>query len=327
MKKKTVILPKSKIPLLKEKVCDIYGNGDGFIGYLGVEKGDDANGYQHFKSTSKNIQNGKPIYGGSVGENLEPEVEADEISLKSFKKEKTLAPKIWINGDELNPKVRLRLLDIADDFWEHTNVSWVEPIGMVLTGSICNYNWSKYSDIDLHIVVDFKDVDDRKEFVQEYFDGKKNEWNNEHEGLKIYGFPVELYVEDIDANSSSGGMYDLENNQWIRKPNPDDIKSIGLDKFEIKHKSASIMTKIDDMENELHSTTDKVVSDKIGKRANRLLKKIKDMRNTGLERGGESDPLNIIYKVLRRTEYLDKLWKIKSTCYDKVNSLGECKNI
>ena len=50
------------------------------------------------------------------------------------------------------------------------------------------------------------------------------------------------------------------------------------------------------------------------------------MRKFGLERGGESDSFNIIYKVLRRTGYLDKLYNLSSLVYDKYNSISESIN-
>ena len=256
-----------------------------------------------------------------ITENIEAEVEASEVNLDSFKKRETLAPRIW-DGFELNQKARLKLLDIADDFWEFTNISWVKRKGIHLTGSICNFNWSKFSDIDLHIVVNFSDVDERKDFVQEYFNSKKNEWNNEHSKLKIYGYPVELYVEDIDAETMSGGLYDLEDNSWIKKPSVDDIKSIGIDKYEIKNKSAKLMTLIDELQDEFNSTDDDSKLREIGNKAHRLLNRIKRMRKFGLSRGGESDPLNIAFKVLRRSGYMDSLWELSSELYDKLNSIG-----
>lgn len=255
-----------------------------------------------------------------VEENQELEVSSDEVKLDSFKTEEHLAPRIW-DGMMLNPKVRLKLLDIADDFWDFCNLRWVEVSGAHLTGSICNFNWSKFSDIDLHLVVDFSKVDERKDFVQQYFDAKKNEWNNEHENLKIYGFPVGLYVEDINAETKSGGLFNLETNAWIKVPSPDDIHSIELEKYEIKEKSASIMTKIDDYCDILKDSNDEAELKKLGVKAHCLLKKIKAMRKFGLKRGGEGDPYNVIYKVLRRTEYLDKLWSISSELYDKINSM------
>ena len=256
-----------------------------------------------------------------MNENIETEVEASEVNLDSFKKQNTLPPKIWKDDDTIDSKVRLKLLDIADDFWKFANVSWVDMRGVRLTGSICNFNWSDKSDIDLHIVVDFSDVDERKDFVQEYFNDKKNEWNRSHDNLIIYGYPVELYVEDVDAETESGGIYDLEENKWIKKPSSDKIKEIGLDKYSIKDISAKIMTKIDDIIDAFNATDDDAELRKIGKDANDLYNKIKKMRKEGLARGGENDPDNIIYKVLRRAGYMDMLRTFSSELYDKLNSI------
>ena len=95
-----------------------------------------------------------------------------------------------------------------------------------MTGSLCNYNWSTYSDIDLHIVIDFSEISDKKDLVQEYFDAKKNEWNNSHTNLTIHNFNVELYVEDIVNDSVRGGIYSLEQNKWIKKPSYDDLDEL-----------------------------------------------------------------------------------------------------
>ena len=266
-------------------------------------------------------EGGANDYFHVVNENIENEVEASEVDMSSFKKNKTLAPKIW-DGNKLNSKVRLKLLDIADSFWGTVDINWVEPKGMMLVGSICNYNWSKFSDIDLHIVVDFNEISENKDFVQDYFNAKKNEWNNLHDNLTMYGFPVELYVEDVDADTSSGGKYDLEKNTWIKKPSMDSIKQVGLEKYEIKELSAKYMTKIDDLR-DMSDTEDEYVLRKTGEKASKLWKKIKAMRKYGVDRGGESDQFNIMYKVLRRTGYLDKLFDLKSELFDKLHSIVE----
>ena len=261
-----------------------------------------------------------------MDENIETEVEANDVSLSSFKKQYSLAPKIWKNDSTLNSKVRLKLLDIADDFWDSVGVTWIKRKGIYLTGSICNYNWSKFSDIDLHIIVDFSEVDEKTDFVSEYFNSKKNEWNSEHSKLKIYGFPVELYIEDVNAETASNGIYDLEENKWVKKPKKEDIDEICLDKYEIKKVSAKLMTKIDDLWDEFEDTDDRVKLRDIGKRSHKLLNKIKRMRKYGLERSGESDSFNIIYKVMRRMGYLDKIWELNSNLYDKINTIGIDEN-
>ena len=261
-----------------------------------------------------------------INENIDFEVNSSDIDLSSFRKKNNLAP-IWNEESELNPKIRLKLLDIADDFWEFVNLKWVKPRGIILTGSICNFNWSKFSDIDLHLVVDFDEIDEKTEFVRDYLDAKKNEWNNEHEDLKILDYPVELYVQNLDEMPQSGGIYDLEENDWIKKPNADDIKSIGLNKFSIKDKAANIMTIIDDMYDALNSTSDLHDIEQIGDDAKYLWKKVKNMRKKGLETQGESSSANIVYKILRRTNYLEKLWKLSTIVYDKSNSITESKEI
>jgi len=261
-----------------------------------------------------------------VLENFDFEVDSSEIDLSSFKKKHELVPNIWNPDGKLNSRIRLKLLDIADDFWEYVNLTWVKPSGIILTGSICNFNWSQYSDIDLHLIVDFDEIDEKTEFVKDYLDSKKNEWNNEHSGLQIMGYPVELYVQNLGEMPESNGIYDLEENDWVREPNPDDIKSIGLNKFSIKEKAAKIMTIIDDMYDVLASTDDSHKIEQMGDDASYLWKKVKEMRKSSLEKNGESGSGNIVYKILRRTGYLDRLFKLSNVVYDKFNSITESKN-
>ena len=262
-----------------------------------------------------------------VLENFDFEVDSSEIDLSSFKKKHELVPNIWNPDGKLNSRIRLKLLDIADDFWEYVNLTWVKPSGIILTGSICNFNWSQYSDIDLHLIVDFDEIDEKTEFVKDYLDSKKNEWNNEHSGLQIMGYPVELYVQNLGEMPESNGIYDLEENDWVREPNPDDIKSIGLNKFSIKEKAAKIMTIIDDMYDALASTDDSHKIEQMGDDASYLWKKVKEMRKSSLEKNGESGSGNIVYKILRRTGYLDRLFKLSNVVYDKFNSITESTNV
>ena len=268
-----------------------------------------------------NVQYEGKQHINKLTENFDFEVDSSEIDLSSFKKKHELVPNIWNPDGTLNSRVRLKLLDIADDFWKFVNLTWVKPNGIILTGSICNFNWSQYSDIDLHLIVDFDEIDEKTEFVKDYLDSKKNEWNNEHSGLQIMGYPVELYVQNLGEMPESNGIYDLEENDWVREPNPDDIKSIGLNKFSIKDKAAKIMTIIDDMYDALASTDDSHKIEQMGDDASYLWKKVKEMRKSSLEKNGESGSGNIVYKILRREFYLDKLWHLKVMCYDKLNSI------
>ena len=256
-----------------------------------------------------------------IRENLDLEVKPDEVDLSSFNKRNELNPKIWDDDDTLNSRVRLKLLDIADDFCDFANIKWGKPEDIILTGSICNFNWSDYSDIDLHIVLDFSTIDSDTEMVKEYFDGKKNEWNNEHDELNIFGFNVELYVQDSKEEAISNGIYSLESNEWIKKPNIGNVKSIKDKKEMIKLISSSIMTKIDDIEDGMNSKHDSHNYDELYDNCIKIQDEISRLRKNNLNKFGEFSIGNIIYKVLRRFNYLDKLWDLKTSLYDKINSI------
>jgi hypothetical protein len=95
--------------------------------------------------------------------------------ISSFNTQKSLNPKIWINnGDKLSPKVRRNLLEIAYQFIDSFGLD-VLIDDIIITGSIANYNWSKYSDIDLHIVIDYQQFSSElKDLYLEFFDLKKS---------------------------------------------------------------------------------------------------------------------------------------------------------
>ena len=86
--------------------------------------------------------------------------------IKSFKPQDELNPKIWYlpkeknmgdsDGQEMKmrPEVREKLLEIAYQFLDYLKIE-VMVTDIVLTGSLSNYNWSKYSDFDIHIIINY----------------------------------------------------------------------------------------------------------------------------------------------------------------------------
>ena len=239
--------------------------------------------------------------------------------ITSFDVQKQLNPKFWVNG-KLNSRVRLRLLDIADTFFDSLDVSWVKPKDIIMTGSLANYNWSKYSDIDLHIVVNFKDVDERVDFVKNYFDSKKKLWNEEHEDLTIYGYPVELYVQDANEEHTASGIYSLEKDKWIKEPERDDLAAIKLDKETVVNKTKKIADKIEDLETACETEKDTEKLDILSNKVKKLFDRIKGMRKEGLKTG-ELGTGNLIFKCLRRLGYIGRLVDLKRVTFDKINSI------
>lgn len=246
----------------------------------------------------------------------------ESIDLSSFEVKNELNPDFWKN-DTLDSRVRLKLLDIADDFTDFLKVDWVKPTDITMTGSLANYNWSdEFSDIDLHIIIKYSDVDKRKEFVQNYFKAKKELWNQEHQNIKIYGFPVELYVQDEDEPHASSGVYSLERNKWIVKPEKKSIPKKNLTNAE--KDAESWISKIDNLIDRYYpDATDSQKEDIIAD-LDDIFDDIKKTRQNGLKKkGDEMSQNNLTFKILRRNGYLDKIWDKKKEIYDDLMSINE----
>ena len=245
----------------------------------------------------------------------EDHIDAAQINLNSFQPKSELNLIFFPDGDKLIKKTRLRLLEVADDFIDELNVPFAEPKDIHIVGSMVGYNWSKYSDIDLHIIYDFNDIDKRTQFVREYMDNKKNLWNDKKK-IRIYGYDVELYVEDIHNPAESNGRYSLEDNKWIQQPvKPEPLT---YQKAFIKNKSAKFINIIDKYYEEyeqfvLEHNDEQMLL--LSKKCNKLWTKVKGIRKSAIERGGEQDPYNIVFKVIRRSDRLLKLSSLRNLLY------------
>jgi ribosomal protein L17 len=220
---------------------------------------------------------------------------------------------IW-NGDVLKEDILEKLRKIAQDFYEYIKVD-VPMEGIWFTGSLANYNWTDFSDIDLHILVDYNKINDDQDLVSEYLDSKKNNWLSNH-NIKIKEFDVELYAQDINEEHTSTGVYDVMNDKWIRKPSK---KNPSINKRVIKNKILNFTEKIDKILSLEDSETTKVDAEKIKD-------KIKKMRQSGLSKKGEYSEENLAFKYLRNHGYIEKLFdKIRSS-YDKTVSIEESES-
>lgn len=244
---------------------------------------------------------------------IDEEVNPKNIDLSSFKVKDTLNPKIFDQNQKMHPEIRTRLLMIADDFFDTLELPWVDVTDITLTGSLANYNWSKFSDVDLHIIIDYKEVDENESLVSEYLAAKKNIWNEAHD-IKIKGYDVELYAQDMNEPHVSTGVYSIMWNDWVVKPEKGSPK---IDSKKVKQKASSIINSYDS----LIETFYEGEYDKVIRRINTARQKIKKMRQTGLDREGEYSYENITFKVLRRVGLLDKLADLETLAYDKSLSM------
>jgi hypothetical protein len=240
-------------------------------------------------------------------------VNPDDIDLSSFKIKKELNPNIFDENQKIHSDIRSRLLMIADDFFETLELPWIDIEDVTLTGSLANYNWSKFSDVDLHVMVDYKTVDENQGLVGEYLMAKKNLWNEKHD-IKIKNFDVEVYAQDVNEEHISTGVYSILWDDWLVKPQKGERK---IDSKKVKQKASSIIDGFDSV----YMTYNEGEYDKVIRRISTIRGKIKKMRQAGLDREGEYSYENIAFKVLRRIGLLDKLAELENRSYDKSLSM------
>lgn len=250
----------------------------------------------------------------SLFEELIEDKELDKKIVKSFKSKETLSDNIFeLTGKEykMRDDIRKKLLEISDDFIETFGVEFFIH-DIVLTGSLSNYNWSQFSDVDLHILIDFKESEYPSDLIKEFFDAKKNVWNNNHD-IKVKGFDVEVYVQDVEEEHVSSGVYSILHNEWIIEPKQENPN---IDDRKILEKGEEYAKKIDKL---VSIGTKKDVLPEIDV----LRKKIKEFRQSGLESGGEYSYENLTFKLLRRNGYIEKLLKLKKSIVDKKLSITQ----
>jgi hypothetical protein len=237
------------------------------------------------------------------------------IDLDSFELNDELNSEIWMDENRIRPEIAVKLVEIAKDFLNNIGLDDLEYEDITFTGSLANFNWSKYSDIDLHIVVDFKELNTDVDLVREFFRAKSGLWNKDHD-IKIRGFEVEIYGQDSNEPHISTGVYSLLNNEWIVKPTKEPVD---IDYKCVENKAERIMDMVDQVE-ELYYKEKYSEAHMFGKK---VKQKIKKFRKCGLERGGQFAPENIAFKVLRRNGYLGKLSDTVSNSYDRMMSLED----
>ena len=120
-----------------------------------------------------------------------------------------LNPKLW-NNFELKEEVKDKLEEITEAFIDYLEIPREAILDVRMTGSSVNFNYTKYSDIDLHLIIDYEKVHEDCPLVDGYLWSKKAIFNNEHD-ISIYDIPVEVYCEDSNQEAISNGVYSLLN--------------------------------------------------------------------------------------------------------------------
>lgn len=229
-----------------------------------------------------------------------------------YKNNETLNPSIW-DGGEFPDKLRAGLLKIAQEFYRFLKIE-VKIKDITLTGSNVNYNWTEYSDLDVHVVIDYSAVDENNILVTNYFLAKKSIWNRQYP-LKYKGMDIELYAEDInDTRASDAAIYSLLRNKWVNEPSKE---TINIPDQDIENKAKPFKYEIDQLDPNDPSVLNKI---------NQLKTKLRKFRKTGLQDEGEYSVENLAFKELRNSGYLQKLANIKQNATMDQLQINELSN-
>jgi predicted nucleotidyltransferase len=218
---------------------------------------------------------------------------------------KTLNPKLW-NGTELRKDVHRALMNIAEAFQDFLAVDGLHVEDVILTGSNAAFNYTAGSDVDVHLIVDFEKSVCPK-LADNFFQTKKSLWNETHE-ITVKGLPVELYVEDTAEPVTAQGVYSLKQSKWLSEPK----------RKEPKIDDRAVILKVDALAHDIDKVLD---SHPDNKKVSALMKRLKTMRQSGLDKGGEFSVENIAFKVLRSKGYVKKIADARQRTQDDELSL------
>lgn len=217
--------------------------------------------------------------------------------ITEYETHSTLNIKLW-DGEQLRPKLRVGLVRIAKAFYKFLGID-AEIKDILLIGSNANYNWTEHSDIDLHVLVNYLDIDANYHVVSEFMHAKKSIWNNNYP-LKYKGMNIELYAQDSKQEMhSTVGVYSVLSGKWIKKPS---AETVSVDDDAIEMKAEPYQYEIDKLDLQDPKAEFKIKN---------LMRRLKDLRQTGLEAEGEYSVENMAYKHLRNNGYLERLKQLE----------------
>lgn len=260
------------------------------------------------------IDRNSPFYNKLKVHTKNANPEFKEELEEDIEKHETLNDKIFdVETQEMLPEVREKLLEIADNFVEnvHEDELDLEVKDIVLIGSNANYNYTKDSDLDVHIIASSK-PDCNKKHLDKIYQGYKALFNKNYD-IYIHGIPTEIYVEMDKVNAISGGIYSIKDNKWLRQPKQFEIPDIDYDAFykefgKWEERYFELINYLDEYEN---------ASEEVSK----YIDDIYEVRKAGVAKGGEFDIANLVFKECRNRGYLDHLKELKTELESKEMSL------
>ena len=215
-----------------------------------------------------------------------------------------LNPAIWTEDNKLREDVGKKLNEIVEYFVEGLEVP-IDVIDAHIVGSNASYNYSKYSDLDLHIIANFDNVGAPKEILQAYYNSARSSFNKSHD-IIVRGVNVEIYVEDVKSTTLSNGIYSLFEKRWIKFPK----KLTNVPEIDVGKESSRWESKIK-----------KILASENYDLIKNAINQLYIIRKNSLSVDGEYGKGNQIFKEIRNVGLLDDLKNALTKSKSKILSL------
>ena len=150
---------------------------------------------------------------------------------EDIEKHDTLNPKLF-DGEELKPEVKETIEKIANTFMEELANDGIKFTlkDIILLGSNVSYNYTKDSDLDIHLVADSSGLHCPDDLYPLLYSAYRSMFNKNYD-ITIKGIPSEIYVEMDNVQAKSNGIYSL-NKGWIKKPVQTSIPDLDKEAFD-----------------------------------------------------------------------------------------------
>ena len=229
-----------------------------------------------------------------------PKFELEE----DIEKHDELNPILFDENNKLKPEIKEKIFEIVDEFlldFEENEVE-LKVKDIILTGSNASYNYTKDSDLDIHIIADTSKMEDTLTLYKAIYNAYKAAFNRKFD-ISFYSVPVEIYVETQNTPLVSNGIYSVQENKWIKEPTKEDIPEVDMDMINKavkpwENRYKTLIKKIDD------KTDDESEIDN-------LITKLYELRQKGLAEEGEYSIGNLVFKEMRNKGYLDNLKELR----------------
>ena len=235
---------------------------------------------------------------------------------EDIEKHEELNPKLFDENEELNTEVKETIEKIVDTFIKELHEDGVKfnLKDIILVGSNVSYNYTKDSDLDIHIIADSNGLECPDDLYPLLYSAYRSIFNKNYD-ITIKGIPAEIYVEIDKPAGISNGVYSLKDG-WIKKPEPKSIPNLDKEAFD------KLFKEWEEKYNQLLSRINEDLSDDIYN----FIEDLYDLRKESIAKEGEYGLGNLVFKEFRNRGYLDNLKELRKQEKSKELSLEKLES-